>query len=291
MSTGTPPRTADDPGLRLGAHRRHTPALIKARRAVGLSRLDLDTTRWLISTTLCLLLFVTMPVWPARGDSPPHDDDTSQAAHIPDMRIAVSGQHLKAPRKVERYTLRVQRGVATITAARQVPGPHGEEKRVGIVDDDALRAAWASLRACELFALRAAPGIARPQRLWTFDVRRGDERPRQWRVADPERQPDRRHQACLDALQKLALEQLGPIPEREPFKPGEAVGFLHIDSVPTARVWVDGVDTGRDVPLRRIPLRPGEHKVTFVAPEMGLERSYTVKIMADITTNLDVDLR
>lgn len=256
------------------------------------ARRDLTVTSRRIAGTLCLILCAATFAWPAHGESPQRDDDgASQAAHIPDMRIAVSGRRLQAPRQIESYTLRVQRGVATITASRQMSGPHGEERRVGIVDDDALTKAWASLRACELFTLRAAPGIARPQRLWTFDVRREDERTRQWRVADPERQPDGRHQACLEVLRTLALDQLGPIPERTPFKPGEAIGFLQIDSVPTARVWLDGVDTGRDVPLRRIPLRPGEHKVTFVAPEMGLERSYTVKIMDNITTNLDVDLR
>jgi hypothetical protein len=65
------------------------------------------------------------------------------------------------------------------------------------------------------------------------------------------------------------------------------LGRLIVDTVPTARVFVDGVDTGRDTPIPSsapLVLKGGSHKLTFVA---GMDRfQYTVSIAPGATVQL-----
>lgn len=59
----------------------------------------------------------------------------------------------------------------------------------------------------------------------------------------------------------------------------DAEGFLIANSQPFARVFVDDKDTGKTTPIAprdRIPLKPGKHKVTFVAS--GKKYTYDVTI-------------
>ena len=56
-------------------------------------------------------------------------------------------------------------------------------------------------------------------------------------------------------------------------------GWLVANTQPFARVWIDGVDTGRSTPIparARIPVRAGTHAITFVANEMRYSFEVTV---------------
>jgi hypothetical protein len=68
-------------------------------------------------------------------------------------------------------------------------------------------------------------------------------------------------------------------------------GYLQITSTPTAKVWIDGADTGRQTPIAgpALKLTPGRHKVTFV---IGADRfTYAVVIKAGETHMMSKDLQ
>jgi len=68
-------------------------------------------------------------------------------------------------------------------------------------------------------------------------------------------------------------------------------GYLVITSKPSAKIAIDGVETGRSTPISgtSMPLSPGKHKVTFI---MGDDRyTFPVTIGAGKTERLDKDLQ
>jgi hypothetical protein len=50
-------------------------------------------------------------------------------------------------------------------------------------------------------------------------------------------------------------------------------GALVIHSVPWARVYVDGRDTGRNTPIRDLPVSAGDHEITFVTEDGAEHRT------------------
>jgi hypothetical protein len=58
-------------------------------------------------------------------------------------------------------------------------------------------------------------------------------------------------------------------------------------TIPWAKVFVDGKDTGRTTPIApssKIPLKPGRHKVTFEVD--GKKHSFTVIIISGQVTRV-----
>lgn len=205
------------------------------------------------------------------------------------LRIKVTARGpAQAPFEEVSYTLRVERGHATIAASKSAPGRFGLQDRMGMVEPDVLRLALARLDGCDLTSLPSRPTRARSS--WRFEVTVGKVA-RKVELGNPEKVNDPRYMACMEAIRGLADEVLGPMPLLATFKPGDPVGFLRADSHPQARIFIDGLDTGLEGPVSAVPLPPGQHEVTFVAEGQNLKRTYTVTIMDDMTTNLEVDLR
>jgi serine/threonine protein kinase len=68
-------------------------------------------------------------------------------------------------------------------------------------------------------------------------------------------------------------------------------GYLVITSKPSAKILIDGADTGMSTPITgtRLPLAPGKHKMTFV---MGDDRyTFPVTITGGKTERIDKDLQ
>ncbi len=64
-------------------------------------------------------------------------------------------------------------------------------------------------------------------------------------------------------------------------------GYLTAVTKPWARIYVDGRDTGKRTPVTvgaKIKLKPGTHRITFVAA--GKKFNYSVTIKAGKTTRL-----
>jgi len=73
----------------------------------------------------------------------------------------------------------------------------------------------------------------------------------------------------------------------KPDKPAGDVGYLVTNTIPWAKVLVDGKDTGKTTPVAprsKIPLKPGRHKITFVVE--GKKFDYTITIRAGEITRL-----
>lgn len=68
---------------------------------------------------------------------------------------------------------------------------------------------------------------------------------------------------------------------------GTDMGYLVASTIPWAKVFVDGKDTGRTTPIApssKIPLKPGRHKVTFEVD--GKKHSFTVIIISGQVTRV-----
>ena len=72
---------------------------------------------------------------------------------------------------------------------------------------------------------------------------------------------------------------------------GSARGYLFIDSVPSADVYVDDEKLPERTPVLNWTLPPGVHRVRFRRDDLGIDRATTVRIEAGLTTSLELDLR
>jgi serine/threonine protein kinase len=88
-----------------------------------------------------------------------------------------------------------------------------------------------------------------------------------------------------------------PVDTKKPAdtKPVEAVagdkGYLQVQSTPSAKIFVDGVDTGLSTPVggKQLSLAPGKHKITFAIG--GDKFTFAVMIKAGQTEVLKKDLQ
>ncbi len=110
-------------------------------------------------------------------------------------------------------------------------------------------------------------------------------------VADPYRQADRRLAAFINTVRRVAQKTAGDIGYHGPSGEAGAEGYLFIDSVPGARVTIDGVQLADETPILAYTLAPGSHTVILENAELGLKRDYKVRIQPGLTTSLEVDLR
>jgi hypothetical protein len=110
-------------------------------------------------------------------------------------------------------------------------------------------------------------------------------------VADPYRLDDRRYAAFIDAVRQLAVATAGDVGYQAPSGPSGQEGYLFIDSVPGAKVLVDGVALDMETPILSYPVSPGSHIVVLENERLGLRREYKLKVQSGMTTSLEVDLR
>ncbi len=78
--------------------------------------------------------------------------------------------------------------------------------------------------------------------------------------------------------------------DKAPGEAAEAKGYLSVQSTPSAKIFVDGVDTGLSTPIsgKQLSLAPGKHKVTFAVG--GDKFTFAVMIKAGVTELLKKDL-
>jgi hypothetical protein len=71
----------------------------------------------------------------------------------------------------------------------------------------------------------------------------------------------------------------------------EAPGKLTLQSVPWARIIIDGKDTGRYTPVAELSVPPGKHTVKLVNDEENLSTTFQVVVKPGSTVNLSKELR
>ncbi|MFB6263331.1 MAG: PEGA domain-containing protein, partial [Bradymonadaceae bacterium] len=53
---------------------------------------------------------------------------------------------------------------------------------------------------------------------------------------------------------------------------------LNINSMPAARVEIDGKDTGKYTPVLNYEVEPGSHRIRLINEEIGFEKTYSVEL-------------
>lgn len=74
-------------------------------------------------------------------------------------------------------------------------------------------------------------------------------------------------------------------------KAAERYGWLSLNSIPSARVHVDGEDTRKSTPASRLRLTAGRHTVKLVNSKLALSREFDVVIRGGETHTRRVDFR
>ncbi len=110
-------------------------------------------------------------------------------------------------------------------------------------------------------------------------------------VADPFAMADRRYAACVQLIRDLAIATAGEVSYAGPEGHEGADGYLFIDSVPGAQVQVDAMKLPDGTPILGYTVPAGDHTIILENKELGLKRSYKVRVQAGLTTSLEVELR
>ena len=185
------------------------------------------------------------------------------------------------------------RGPATTAVHRRtLPGDAESLHSLGLLTRDEALAVGALLRGVDVLSLGdGAPESASPWDLtWTVDVQL-EGVSRTFRVTAPEQLRDRRYFRLVDGVRRAVKAVTGELPFRNVFFSPDRRGWVTLQSVPAARVWIDGFDTQLETPLYSYELAAGAHTIRLVAASADLDRTYEIKVEPGGTTNLRVDLR
>jgi len=110
-------------------------------------------------------------------------------------------------------------------------------------------------------------------------------------VAAPYRSADPRYARFINVVRAAVVGRVGHIGYHGPTGAHGEAGYLHVDSVPTAKVFLDGVELPNKTPVLAFAARAGVHVLVLENKKHRLRRTYKVRIRAGRTTSLEVDLR
>lgn len=110
-------------------------------------------------------------------------------------------------------------------------------------------------------------------------------------VADPYRSADPRYARFINAVRDEVIATVGDVGWHSGTSEDAKAGYLFIDSVPSADVWVDGVKLPEKTPVFAYAAAAGKHTVVLENEAQGLKKTFKVKVRRGATTSLEVDLR
>ena len=110
-------------------------------------------------------------------------------------------------------------------------------------------------------------------------------------VRDPYSDRDPLYGRFINAVRAAVIGKVGTIGYHGPTGPPSRRGFLHVDSVPSSRVFIDGVELGGGTPILGHPIKAGVHTVVLESRDRGLRRSVEVVIRPGRSSSIDLDLR
>lgn len=219
---------------------------------------------------------------------------TTGAAADDDYVRVVLEHPAPTPYSVLRYEV-ARRGRATMAVhRRQLPGYAEPLHGVGLMTREEADAVWQLCRATDAQRLPDAPltpAMAAEGALsWRVEASI-DGVEHVFRVGDPRNHPDRRYALLTDGVIRAVTQRAGELPFRNVFVPSARLGWLDVVSVPAARVFLDGTDTGLQTPLYGYEVEAGRHAVRLESLDGSLLRAYDVRVEPSGTTHLHVDLR
>jgi len=216
--------------------------------------------------------------------SPAMADDTLP----PHFSLRVSQSF--SPYEYVQFELKARGSAYIAVLTKRLVGGYDEFQGLGLVSEDQYWEAVRSIDGCGLDVVEQRTEGESTSPSSQFTVRFGDER----LVYDaPSVSPE--HGSAIWCAGSVLVDTYRGVGEtvvfRNAFFETGEYGELMVDSVPAARIVIDGVDTRLTTPARAIRLTLGTHRVRFVNEGMGIDRSYEVTIEEGHTTRLDVELR
>ena len=158
------------------------------------------------------------------------------------------------------------------------------------------RPKFVSLLALTLFAgLFAVPANPKPTPGVTAETRHRLEvqfggRKQVVQVSNPERLADRRYQALVKRVRTWVVAITGePAFVDGRVAPDES-GFLHLETRPSGRVFLDEVLLAESTPIDALRLPLGAHVLRIVAEDGRIERQVDITIEKGKTTSLRMNL-
>ncbi len=185
------------------------------------------------------------------------------------------------------------RGASVVVRLTQSFGaPYGERDAVGLSTPAELEALIGELEAAGLFAVPPTPkantGVTADSR-HRLEVQVGG-RKRVVQVTNPERLADRRYQGLLKRVRTWIVTITGEPSFVDGRMTPDESGFLHLETRPSGRVFVDEVLLSESTPIDALRLPLGAHVLRIVAADGRVERTLDITIEKGKTTSLRMNL-
>jgi len=238
-------------------------------------------TRWPIIGFISLLFCIGF------SGSPPEDPGDEDYVRFLLEAPAASPYH------TIRYEITRRQPATTAVHRRQLPGLDEGLHALGLLTPDESNAFFQLARALTKSPLPSVPRavqVALGALTWRCDLRL-DGKQQTFVATDLENLPDRRYARLFAAVQREVLAHAGELPFRNVFFPSRERGWLNIESTPVARVTIDDFETKLETPLYAYDVAAGTHAVVLRSRDGRLERTFEVKVEAQGTTTLRIDLQ
>jgi hypothetical protein len=202
------------------------------------------------------------------------------------------------PWQLLRYEITRRPPATTAVHRRRLPTAGDTDHALGLLTPEESEGFFAAVRALAPLELPSDPGIGEGPRtpaaphepVYACHLLL-DGRAHAFSVRDPAAHPNPAVRRLFDLVTTLVTTHAGDLPFRNIFAPIAERGWLNVESIPAARVEVDGLDTQLVTPVYGYELRAGTRRVTLTSLDGRLVRSYTPHVAPRGTTTLRVDLR
>lgn len=198
-----------------------------------------------------------------------------------------------SPYHLIRYEITRRQPATTAVHRRQLPDADEGLHALGLLTRDESDAFFARVRQLD----GAHLGDAKPPEkrragalTWRCETLIDGER-HAFEVTDMEALPDRRYAQLFRATREAVVAHAGELPFRNTFFPAKQRSWLNVESIPASHVTIDGFDTQLETPLYAYEVAAGEHTIILKSTDGRYVRDYRVKLEAEGTTTLRVDLR
>ncbi|MEY3013234.1 MAG: hypothetical protein RIT45_1969 [Pseudomonadota bacterium] len=199
------------------------------------------------------------------------------------------------------YEITARGSAGVVSHLRGMMGRRDAVIRTELISRAELRRIFERLRAADAVALPPAAPLkgaseeapvpresARP--IYELTVRLGGKE-RTVRVAEPLSAPTGHYARFVRIVREEVRAKVGDIAYHGPDAASGASGYLFVDSVPSADVYVDGEKLPERTPVLNWTLAPGLHEVRLVRKDKNIDRTMKVRIEPGVTSSVEVDLR
>jgi hypothetical protein len=210
---------------------------------------------------------------------------------LADSSVLVRRSGGMSPFQSIEYEIRVWARTPVATHTRTLVNYPEPLQKMALLTWEEYAAIWEVIDGASLDVSTGAtspPGLAAPT--WHLELRRGTDRRVVTAAGIPSELPSD-VRAIVTAVVSIVVEQAGSISFRNVFFEKAERGWLDVESVPPARVYLDGRDLGETTPLYTYEVEAGRHELRLVAEDRGLDRTWEVQVHPGMTTILNLDLR